>query len=114
MILDNGKLMECVDMLDNMDEDIENLINMLYVVKLGIEKSHYGNKKCEVGCIHVINRYLNTVSNEYVKPVRNLMEEIIKSPSDGAEREGGSFDLALPEGYKEFKAAAEETVKTEE
>ena len=42
------------------------------------------------------------------------MEEIIKSPSDGVEREWCSVDLAFPEGYKEFKAAAEETVKTGE
>lgn len=110
----NSKLMECVDMIDNMDEDIENLINMLYVVKLGIEKSQYGNKKCEARCIHVINKYLDTVSNKYVKPVRNLMEEIIKSKSDGTEGEADNIELVLPEGYEGFKAAAEETVKTGE
>lgn len=86
--MDKDNLNSCVDFIDNMDEELTHLINMIYIMEIGIEKNPFGSKKYEAGCVHVINKYLDRLRKDYILPAREAIVTVAnKISNEEIERE---------------------------
>ena len=80
--MDKSLLRKAYNTADNLVMEMEFMENALDLFRLGIENDNYSDKKLELACVHVLEKYVVSVRHEYVEELFEILRSVVKNECD--------------------------------